>query len=480
MSRNVLGLEIREKSVAAALLSSGFKGSLLEAQGYFPIAAGATDDEALIAALQAAVEALKPTGATCVVGIPATLVSFRNLTLPFTDLRKIRQILPFELEPSLPTAVDELIFDFDAVRRDGRHDLLAFAVQKSVIRRYVDCLAAVNLRPAVIVPVGYAAARFITRSDPDGDDVLFIDTGDDVHTVYAVRGGSIRAVRSLPVADAAVPVRRHLETTIERTLTALAASSDLALKPSRVFSTGPQAGMLNGGKGSATLLGEPVRSIDEIRHFPRLKGALDAPELASGQFDQALVLALMDVEAVGGINFSTERSTIQHYWSEFRASIVLTAVLVVLALATGLAGQFLAVNAKARRLAELDQQIETVFRQTFPDVNQVVDPVRQMQVRISEMDAGSASPELPDTQIRVIDILNALSRQIPAALDVSITRMVVGADNVVLSGDTDTFNTVDEVKAGLDRADIFNNVTISSADLEKSGQRVRFKLKLEF
>ncbi len=480
MGRKVLGLEIREKSVAAALLNSGFKGSVLEAHAYFPIAAGASDDEALTAALQAAVEAVKPAGATCVVGIPATLVSFRNLSLPFTDLRKIRQILPFELEPTLPTPVDELIFDFDAVKCDGRHDLLAFSVQKSVVRRYVDCLAAVNLRPAVIVPVGYAAARFISKTDAEGDDLLFIDTGDDLHTVYAVCGGSIRAVRSLPVADGTVPVRRHLEATIERTFTALAANLGIAVNPKRVFSTGPQAAMLTGGNGSPSLLGIPVTAIDEIRHFPRLKGALDSPELATGQLDQALALALMDVEAAGGINFSTERSTIQHYWSEYRGSIVITAVLVVLALATGLAGQILAVNAKARRLAELDQQIGTIFRETFPDISQVVDPVRQMQVKINEMDAGSASPELPGTQVRVIDILNALSRQIPASLDVNITRMVVGADNVVLSGDTDTFNTVDEVKAGLDAADIFNNVTISSADLEKAGERVRFKLKLEF
>jgi general secretion pathway protein L len=39
MSRKVLGLEIREGAIAAVLLDSGFKGSVLEAQGYFPIPA---------------------------------------------------------------------------------------------------------------------------------------------------------------------------------------------------------------------------------------------------------------------------------------------------------------------------------------------------------------------------------------------------------------------------------------------------------
>jgi general secretion pathway protein L len=63
---------------------------------------------------------------------------------------------------------------------------------------------------------------------------------------------------------------------------------------------------------------------------------------------------------------------------------------------------------------------------------------------------------------------------------VNVNRMVVGIDNVVLSGNTDNFNTVDDIKGRLDEADIFTTVTISSADLEKSGKRVRFKLKLDF
>jgi Tfp pilus assembly protein PilN len=58
--------------------------------------------------------------------------------------------------------------------------------------------------------------------------------------------------------------------------------------------------------------------------------------------------------------------------------------------------------------------------------------------------------------------------------------MVVGADNVVLSGNTDNFNTVDDIKGSLESDELFKGVTISSADLEKSGQRVRFKLKLDF
>ena len=480
MSRKILSLEIREESIAAVLLDSSFKGSLLEMQGYFPIPADKEGNEGVKKALQAIVETFKPSGATCVLGIPATIVSVRNLSVPFHDIKKIRQILPFELEPTLPIPVEDLIFDFEAVKHDKQQNLLTFSVEKTEIQRYLDLLEAVHLRPAVIMPGGYAAARFISTMTNDSGDFLFIDTGEGNHTIYAVCSGHVRMVRTLPVASDGNPVTRNLETTLKRTFIALQENLGIGFNPSAVFSAGPQAPLLTTGNGSSTLLDVPVKSIDGLRTFPRLKGSLDTQDWQSGHLDIALALALMETETVAGVNFSTERSTIQHYWSEYRKNIILTAALIALALVTALGVQILAVNAKQQRLAELDRQIESVFRSTFPEVTRVVNPLQQMQIKIKEAGDGSIGFNLTGARVRVIDILNALSQQIPSSADVKVKRMVAGTDNVVLSGNTDTFNTVDDIKGRLEEADLFKSVTISSADLEKSGNRVRFKLKLDF
>jgi general secretion pathway protein L len=480
MSRRILGLEFREEAIAAVLLDCGFKGSVLETQGYFPIPADPAGDEGIQSALQNLVETLKPGGAACVLGIPATAVSFRNLSVPFQDAKKIRQILPFELEPTLPIPVEELIFDFEGVKNDGQQDLLTFAIPKNHIKRYLDLLQAVELRPVVIMPGGYAAARFISTMASENDDVLIIDTGEGNHTVYAVCSGVVRMVRTMPVAGSGHPVLRNLESTMERTFMGLRERLGISVNPSSVFFTGPQSPLLTDGNKAITLFGVPVKSIDGMRTFPRLKGSLDTPDWQSGRFDIALALALVESEAIGGVNFSTERSTLQHYWSEFRGNIILTAVLIAIALLTALTGQILETKAKKSQLAELDRQIETIFKSTFPEVTRVVNPLQQMQIKIKEAGDGSIGPELPGARVRVIDVLDALSRQIPSSIDVNVNRMVVGIDNVVLSGNTDNFNTVDDIKGRLDEADIFTTVTISSADLEKSGKRVRFKLKLDF
>ena len=88
--------------------------------------------------------------------------------------------------------------DFEVVKRDKHQDLLTFSIKKTEIQRYLDLLKAVNLRPAVIMPGGYAAARFISAMTADSTDFLFIDSGENNHTIYAVCSGHLRMVRTLP------------------------------------------------------------------------------------------------------------------------------------------------------------------------------------------------------------------------------------------------------------------------------------------
>jgi len=479
MSHKVLGLEISETAIAAVLLDSGFKGCTLENQFYAPIPADGDESEGLSKALDLLMESLKPAGATCVLGIPTTFISFRNLSVPFTDLKKIRQLLPFELEPTLPMSVESLVFDFEAVKQNGGQELLAFVAEKEKLDRYLALLGAVNLHPVIVTPSGYAATRIMTRMAGPENDYLFIDTSQTHHTVYAVSEGQVRMVRTLPVGAGGYPVMRSMEMAIKRTFTLLQENMGISVNPSTVYSMGSQYHLLGRGDETSRLMGVSIKNINAIRTFPRLTAKTDTPEWEAGHMDMALSLALMETETISGINFSTERSTFQHFWGEHRKNIIVSTALIILVIATVLTGQFMRLNAKEHRLAELDQQIETVFKSTFPEVTRVVDPLQQMQVKIKEAGEGGTGLSLSGTNARVVDILDALSQKIPASVDVMINRMVVGKDNVMLSGNTKNFNTVDDIKGRLESADIFKSVTISSADLEKSGNRVRFKLKLD-
>ena len=89
------------------------------------------------------------------------------------------------------------------------------------------------------------------------------------------------------------------------------------------------------------------------------------------------------------------------------------------------------------------------------------------------------SPPEDKPHVRSIDILNSISMQIPASIVVDISRMVISSDNVLITGNTDTFNSVDDIKGKLEQIDFFKKVTISSANIDRSGKEVRFQLKAE-
>jgi general secretion pathway protein L len=57
--------------------------------------------------------------------------------------------------------------------------------------------------------------------------------------------------------------------------------------------------------------------------------------------------------------------------------------------------------------------------------------------------------------------------------------MVVDQEGIQIRGTTDTFNTVDSIKKGLESSQIYRDVVIASANLDKSGKGVRFEIKMD-
>jgi len=74
--------------------------------------------------------------------------------------------------------------------------------------------------------------------------------------------------------------------------------------------------------------------------------------------------------------------------------------------------------------------------------------------------------------------MNDISARIPKNLEVQVDRMVVDQDGIQMRGTTDTFNTVDSIKKGLESSEMYQDVVIASANLDQSGKGVRFEIKM--
>ena len=101
-----------------------------------------------------------------------------------------------------------------------------------------------------------------------------------------------------------------------------------------------------------------------------------------------------------------------------------------------------------------------------------------MKSKLKEVKKGGGSEENA-VQTRSIDILLLISQSVPENVDVLLSRMTITPDEVTVSGETTDFNTVDDIKSRLEKNEMFKQITIASANMDKSGKKVLFKLKID-
>ena len=136
-------------------------------------------------------------------------------------------------------------------------------------------------------------------------------------------------------------------------------------------------------------------------------------------------------------------------------------------------------HALDQQLDRVDNQLTSVFHETFPEVTRIVDPYREMQVKLQEVKKNAVIETVTAPHIRSIDIIDSISKSIPENITLDVTRMVISPDTVLISGNTDTFKSVDDIKNRLEQIEYFKKVTISSSNTDRSGKEVRFQLKVE-
>jgi type II secretory pathway component PulL len=192
-----------------------------------------------------------------------------------------------------------------------------------------------------------------------------------------------------------------------------------------------------------------------------------------------LALALVDAEGHPCPNFHRSGSPLRNYWTTYRPYLRGPIVLMAAVLILGLLGVVLNSIILKRQVDALDAQIEAVFSETLPGTRRVGDALEQMKSELKRAKSGGIDSEHGPNPVRAIDILLQLSHSIPKELDMVFSRMVYGNDGLTLSGEAAAFNAVDEIKSNLEKSGLFKQVTISSANMDRGGNKVLFKLKID-
>ncbi len=484
MSRNILGFDIRNDAVSAVLVRSGIKTNRIEAYEHIPVSDQKDMASCIDSLLKSLVKQTDISGSICVASFPANQISYRNIKVPFKEQKKIKQILPYELEPTLPFLVDDLIIDYNSIKWQGRSgpadytDILATAVERSALKSYLNTLASFNIKPKIVTVGGYPTALCLSNDTTAPENRLFVDIGHRNSSAFIVVAGQIYLMRSFLTGAASSSIAESLCSEITRTLYACEEIFGLNFQPEEIFFTGCSPDTVNYKLDLERILGISVKETDLLDYtgFTRKNPALSwKPE----QMNNALALALTEIEGFKVFNFLKGPFAAKNYWVEHKKSLIKTGILTGLVLTLIFINIGLETHSMEKKLASFNDQLSGIFKTTFPDVTNIVDPVQQMRVKLKEAQKSSMFSGETGKHTYAIDILKDISEFTPRDIDVNLTNLVVDMESVSIAGDTNRFNSVDDIKRGLEQSDLFNKVTISSANMNKSDNRVRFKLQIK-
>ena len=483
MSRKIFSLDIQDTGISSVLIENSLKGNWIQSQRFVPYAdddQGGDPVDHISEALKKSVEEISLTGVEAIVSISPQFVSYRNLQAPFKDPKKIRQVLPFELEPTLPYPVEELTVDFQTIFQGEKTDILVGLILTAELSKILDALKAIQIEPRMVAPAGLSSVMCLAKYLETEDDLLFINTDQAYSTVFAVASGRVHIARSFysRIPEPGLKAKKLSDAVIQ-VLGAFESTFVTDFEPAKILISGTGMDVACLQEEIHRVLEVPLMHVDLLHDIDL--NIKPAPGIAfdPDRMNTALSLAAVEILGLSTINFYGSRSIIKKYWEEYRNDFIRTGVIAAFVFVVALFNVLLEAHFLQKEVQQRNQQIAFLFQSTFPDTTKIIDPLQQMRGRVQEerkkgMFAGDMESEMLN-----IDILNEISSRIPSDQDVEITNFVRGDKTLLVSGNTDSFNTVDDIKGRLSQADGLKNITINSANLEKSTNRIQFKLKID-
>ena len=507
MPEKILGLDIGAASIKAVQVTTGLKG--------YRIVDTLTVDIDAAGGLDEAVKAVFDHGdfrsGICVSSISSKRCSFRRMSFPFRDRKKIAQAIAFEMEPLIPCPVDDVLIDFISISEKEGSRVLAAAVPAELIDAHRTLIEERGGRAVVIdidaVPV---AAKLITAGDATGDCIL-IDVGENSSTAVLITGGRIAHVRhfafggrsiTTTIADVAnmtvteaeqrkregrvtgaeretVALCRDFASRIARTIDFLSARGDVTIAPTAIFLTG-------GGALYSPLKGElearfpcPVELVSvgasaNIQMSSRIRD-----DWNSAIMNQALALATGETKRGLGFNFGPGEYSPWKMFERVQKDLRWVAALCAIILCAAGVNLYIDYHYDRVYLQKLDAGIRDTFTEVLPEVTRIVNPVHQLRVKINETKQAALDTAVKTQSITALMLLKDISSLIPQSTEFTVTTLTYDGDSAEIKGSTDNFNTADAIKNHLAQSRYIKKITISSAKMNKKDNKVDLSLRVD-
>ncbi|MGD0119806.1 MAG: type II secretion system protein GspL [Candidatus Binatus sp.] len=415
--------------------------------------------------------------------LPPDRVAKRLLELPFKDARRLHQVVPFALEEHLPFPVDNAAVAFTRVGREGEHTLvMAAMVRKTDLQQHLDMLQKAGLDPKTVTLAPLALAAMFSRAQNgakptahlviEGDDastsLVLVDLGGTPRAMRSITGGLMMSDGSVVSQDAAAPILNS----VRQTLLAHGEEMD----QTEVIIAGAAAAYPKVRGMLSDSLAMSVRDGGTFDYTGLFEGTV--PNTGKYSSCVAMLLGELPNKPIDLINFRQGeflfRGRVRGDLSPFYTSGMLAAALLgvlVLHFALG-------VSANLHRLHKVNAEISAVAGPVLGETDPA-DARQQLQSGIAKMNKrlnliGGNLTHSP------LDTLVAVSRALPPRFPVQMADVQIDPQGLRVTGQADSFATVDLAKRALDRSGYFGSIEVAHAKAGSDPSKVDFRMDASF
>lgn len=547
MGQNILGLDIGHATIKGVRLAKGLRGIRLVDSFVHPVPRGEAHDSSgplrteqidLLNALL--LEGKIVAGDLIALSIPGDLCATREMVLPFSDPKKLEQIVPYEAEAELPFDLDEVTIDYmtlqhrpeklDMTEGPQHSRLLVSAIPNEVLAAYLDSLQPIGIDPAWIGPnpiALYAYAQYFLESGTgqhdDRQELLLIDIGASKTVLCDIQGGAIEWVRTIPIGGDQITacLEKELDLSweeaearkkviglngheanpsspteiaaLQKGLEPLVTEIDKSIRTrpvhpsmassehvhSRVFHLCGGGGTLSGLQSHLSERLEMEAVSVDVGTGSKAASVIGVDTIDTNLASSvyAQAFGITFQESDGApINFRKGPFVFGKETLEKRRHFVTIGLMLLLLLGLMGGNLYLRYAMKEDRYQALKQQLRNSFSETFPGTRNVVNEVDQTRNAIDTLKRTGAF--LGVDELSPLAVLNAISEAIPKGVKIDVFNIVIDSGKVRIQAQTDSFESVDRIRGGLLGTTSFQKVEVSDAKVMADQSRVRFRIKM--
>lgn len=207
-----VGLEIGGSAVRAAAVDGAKGGWTLRRFAEMPLPEGAVvsgeilDEGAVGEAIAALWKRSKLPTKRVVIGTASQRLVVRRVDVPQMDESELAAALPYQVQDSIPIAVEDAVLDFVPLEQfttpDGEpmSSILVIAIHRETVSALLRAAGAAKIRPEAIDLQAFGLVRATFGMEPAVDNPLqaVVDIGATLTQVVVARGGVAEFVRLLP------------------------------------------------------------------------------------------------------------------------------------------------------------------------------------------------------------------------------------------------------------------------------------------